>query len=352
MSKIYVVCPGNTVTGGPELLHQFVSTLNNAGCEAHIIYSPFNFKFSIPSPYLKYNIEVATYHSVYFTEDDCIILPEIFTGYARKFGCAKKYIWWLSVDNFFEKFPKGFNQYVKGLIKRLLNHKDAEPAQIRLDKLNGYRHLVQSQYAAEFLLNYGYKSDMLTDFLNEEHLNKSVNILNKENVICYNPKKGLEITKKIIESLPHYKFIPIENMTAVQVARLLERSKVYIDFGNHPGKDRIPREAAMAHCIVITGTRGSAKNQVDIPVPQKYKIKEASLDFIGQVESVLFDAIYSYEIAIKDFDEYRLKIMNEKFVFEKQTLDLFGPSSQCLSLNDKLRIAVQSNDCCDSRKFE
>ncbi|MFQ2092883.1 hypothetical protein ACK330_10540 [Aeromonas taiwanensis] len=328
MRKIYVICPGNTVTGGPELLHQFVSTLNNAGCDASIIYSPFNVDFIIPEPYLKYNIKVAKYCSVDFMDNDCVVIPEIFTGYAKKFGSATKYIWWLSVDNYFEKFPKGFNESIKGMIKRFLNHKNSEPVQIRLDGLKGYKHLVQSKYAEEFLLDKGYKSYMLSDFLNEEHLNKSVNLSLKEDIICFNPKKGIEITKKIIENLPGYKFVPIVNMTSAQVAELLERAKVYIDFGNHPGKDRIPREAAMAYCVVITGTQGSAKNKFDIPVPPKYKIQESSLDFINQVESVLCDAIHSYETTIDDFEEYRINIKNERLIFEKQTLDLFGQISK------------------------
>lgn len=324
MKRIYIVCPGNAVTGGPELLHQLVSTLNNFGCDASIIYSPFNIDFNIPGPYLKYNVKVAKYHSVSFTENDCVVIPEVLTGYATKFGCADIYIWWLSVDNYFGKSPKNFIQFIKGMIKVFLNHKNKVPAQIKLDDLKSYKHLVQSTYAGDFLLDKGYKSDMLSDYLNEEHLNKKINTSTKENIICFNPKKGIDITRKIIEGLPGYKFIPIVNMTAYEVAKLLERAKVYIDFGNHPGKDRIPREAAMAYCVVITGRQGSAKNTSDIPVPLKYKIQESSLDFINQVESVLHDAIYSYEKTINDFDNYRGIIRNEQSVFEKQALDLFG----------------------------
>ena len=48
-------------------------------------------------------------------------------------------------------------------------------------------------------------------------------------------------------------------MTPEQVVDLMSESKVYIDFGNHPGKDRIPREAVINGCCVITGVRGSAR---------------------------------------------------------------------------------------------
>jgi len=39
--------------------------------------------------------------------------------------------------------------------------------------------------------------------------------------------------------------------------------QVYIDFGHHPGQDRLPREAVQCGCVVITGKRGSG-NQINI----------------------------------------------------------------------------------------
>ena len=47
MSNIYVLCPGNVVTGGPELLHQLVDTLNCNGKNASIVYYPFDYAFYI-----------------------------------------------------------------------------------------------------------------------------------------------------------------------------------------------------------------------------------------------------------------------------------------------------------------
>lgn len=38
MGKIYVVCPVSIVTGGAELLHQFVDELRRLGRDAYISY--------------------------------------------------------------------------------------------------------------------------------------------------------------------------------------------------------------------------------------------------------------------------------------------------------------------------
>lgn len=53
---------------------------------------------------------------------------------------------------------------------------------------------------------------------------------------------------------------------------LLRQCKVYIDFGQHPGMDRIPREAAACGCLVLVGERGSASYFNDVPLPAEYKI--------------------------------------------------------------------------------
>ena len=82
-------------------------------------------------------------------------------------------------------------------------------------------------------------------------------------------------------------WVPIENMTPREVGELLASAKVYVDFGEHPGRDRIPREAALAGCVVITGTRGSAGNGIDIPIPSEYVIGEDSPDAVNRIVAAI-----------------------------------------------------------------
>ena len=63
-------------------------------------------------------------------------------------------------------------------------------------------------------------------------------------------------------------------MTRNEIIRLLQRVKIYIDFGNHSGKDRIPRETAILKCCVMTGLRGSAKYKEDVNIPFDYKFED------------------------------------------------------------------------------
>ena len=96
----------------------------------------------------------------------------------------------------------------------------------------------------------------------------------RKNIVLYNPKKGVEFTQKIMDTCPEFEWIALQNMSHEEMKQTMLTSKVYIDFGNHPGKDRIPREAALCGCCVITGKRGSAKNDVDVKIPPSYKFDD------------------------------------------------------------------------------
>lgn len=316
MEKIYVLCPGEVVTGGPELLHQFVDALNTRGDVASIIYYPFDKDFNVPGPYKNYNVNAKNFHDINF-KNACVVIPEILTGYKRFFPESKIFIWWMSVDNYFNHFPTGLRR-----LKNILF--DYKKSPIKVSKLKDCLHLAQSEYARQFLVSNDLKCYMLSDYLNETHINRTIDLSSKENIICYNPSKGIEITTKLRKCFEGYKFVAIQNMTALQVAELLEKSKVYIDFGNHPGKDRIPREAAMAKCIVITGKKGSANNSIDIPVSEKFKIDESSPDFVEKFGKVLHYSFENFYIAIDEFHNYREKIKLEKQVFLQQVEEFYA----------------------------
>jgi hypothetical protein len=97
--------------------------------------------------------------------------------------------------------------------------------------------------------------------------------------VVYNPAKGIHYTNEIIRRAGQtLQIVPIGKgpngqvrMTGTEVTNLLHRAKVYIDFGPHPGMDRLPREAALAGCIVLTNRDGAAGYDVDVPLPNEFK---------------------------------------------------------------------------------
>ena len=54
--KIYVFCPNDFVSGGPDALHQLVYYLKSLGCDAEMVYFAFSDRhnFAIPDAYSKY----------------------------------------------------------------------------------------------------------------------------------------------------------------------------------------------------------------------------------------------------------------------------------------------------------
>lgn len=138
----------------------------------------------------------------------------------------------------------------------------------------------------------------------------------------YNPLKGLNFTQKIIENAKGLIFVSIEKMKRDDVIKILKKAKVYIDFGHHPGRDRMPREAAILGCVVITGMRGSAKFQEDVPIPQEYKFEDKDENIPLIVDKIKY-SIYNYEEVYNVFESYREHIRNEKVRFLEDLRKIF-----------------------------
>lgn len=126
---------------------------------------------------------------------------------------------------------------------------------------------------------------------------------------------------------PDIEWKPIINMTRQQVIDVMKTAKLYIDFGNHPGKDRLPRECAMNGLCVITGSRGSARFFEDVWLENKYKFderKSSKAEILNRIKETL----KKYDECIDDFAFYRYKIMKEKAEFETQINELFSISTK------------------------
>jgi len=145
-------------------------------------------------------------------------------------------------------------------------------------------------------------------------------------MVVYNPKKGFVFTKKIISMANDIKFVPLINMSRNQVIESLQKAKVYIDFGNHPGKDRIPREAAILGCCVITGKIGSAAFFEDVPIPDEYKFEEKEENIPKIIEKIK-DCFEHFEERYKDFEYYREVIRNEPQKFLEDLKKIFIKSN-------------------------
>ena len=111
-------------------------------------------------------------------------------------------------------------------------------------------------------------------------------------------------------------------MSNEEVYQNLISGKLYIDFGNHPGKDRFPREAAISGCCILTDKKGSAAYHKDVPILEKYKFEDKDENINQIIERIEF-CLTNYSAAINDFKEYREYIKQEKQTFKNDVSRIF-----------------------------
>jgi hypothetical protein len=326
-NTIYILSPAHVKTGGTELLHQLVYHLKLLNLNATIVYFDANSIKNINPSFTQYVESYLNLEDIDDSINNILIVPEISTQYLRLYKHINKAIWWLSVDNYLKDISVKYRlksvsllSGIKLLIKKTLG-KNINYLSLKEIKKIEY-HFVQSNYARIYLQNNSISSKYLTDYLNEIYLTSNVDLEEKQNIVLYNPKKGATFTQKIIRKNPSIKFIPLINMSNSEIISNLKIAKVYIDFGNHPGKDRFPREAAMMHCCIITSLDGSALNNEDISIHKSYKFIKKTCN-IKSISKMINNCLISYDKHIINFKSYREKISNEKSVFIDQTKKIF-----------------------------
>ena len=301
MVKIYVACPDRYETGGIELLHQLCYELNR---HDNVIAKIWYIAKSIENPQpVRYT---EAYHNDYVVtdapeNDAVLIFPEIWTHYLDRFKANQKIIFWESVDNYKRRvdsdtLPKAFSKIL---------------------------HLTQSHYASDFLLKGGIDAKSIIyigDYINQAYL-ANTRATERQDIVLYNPKKGMDFTERIISRMPDVTFMPICNMTQEQIISLMDKSKLYIDFGEHPGKDRMPREATARGCCVITDTEGSANLYRDVPISDDYKFRRDTSN-IPDICSAIRKVLKDYEECKQDFEFYRDSIKHERQSFKNGVASL------------------------------
>lgn len=285
-------------TGGPENTHLTSSIINRiCGKEVSMVI------YITPCPpntslYPEIdNLRIGTIADVEDIPTNFIILPEIYhvERIRRETGFIHCYyiVWWQSYINASINFALT-NYHVPGVMHAF--HSYYEYAMVR-------PHLNASQ---RFFL--------LTDFIADEFTTIDTDALldDKEAFVCFNGHKDM-MSRKILEEAK-VPFIEIKEMSRDKVIETLKKCRVYIDMGTHPGKDHMPREAAMCGCVVVTNKSGSAAYQEDVAIEEKVVFEE---DLVPLVQTIL----KSYPQYYKKQETYRRIIRGEKDIATKNIVN-------------------------------
>ena len=289
---IIVFCPGRVVTGGTESLHLFASALDKLpDVNAKILYIGGGTE---PHP-----AQFDAYGCDYLTElpdgyAGVVVFPEIWANMVcdPKYRNCTRSVLWLGVDAFFGHNPGNMSVF---------NDPDVV-------------HLYQSAYARDFLLQQGVTSAMWYGGNVNEEFYKPYEDKPRKNIVLYNPAKADKFTYDIIRACPDVAFMPLSGYTREQLAELMRSCKLYIDFGYFPGRERIPREAALCGCCLLTSKSGTAFYQDDFDFPTWYKFEKTPQNIHGIVK-MIHRILNDYEMHRYSFTALRLQLNKDRDEF-------------------------------------
>ena len=227
-----------------------------------------------------------------------MIVPEIWANRVMDYPQCTRAVYWLGLDAY-----AGWNRSEQG---KILDDPDVI-------------HIAQSAYAYSFLKLMGVKHlVMCTDYLNpdfyEEYQEEERN-----NTVLYNPAKATPFMHEIISACPGIEWKPIQGMTRAEVIDTMRHSKLYVDFGEFPGRERMPREAALCGCCLITSKIGSAHYYMDFFHDYKFDSKPEHMWAIVRKIQYVLD---HYEECRKDFNLFRTLLNDDRKKMEKQCTDV------------------------------
>jgi hypothetical protein len=308
IKRVQVVCLANAVTGGPESLHNLVAAVSSLGIPASMVYFPFSQLWPTPAPYRHYGAEVSVLNDA---EDTLVIFPEILCMEALRLTKAKVAIWWLSLDFFRERKYHNWRDSYR-YTKRVLQGRRPLTG---LRALRGLIHFSKAHYDESYLKKNNIIPMRLTGPISRFYLSSAERneAPPRGNRILYNPKKGKAAYQTLIARYPKYEFEPLTGLDEIGLDQKYRASKLYIDFGHHPGRERMPREAAVCGCCVVTGREGSAANPFDIAIPDSFKLDERSANFAERFGLLADQVLEDFEAVSAKFESYRDEIRNEPF---------------------------------------
>jgi len=301
-------------TGGPLAIHQAASKIRALGGDAGILYVGNSKSVKVKSGQVSSNFnalqrkKIAKSLRAYgfstnemFSKKDHFIVPEAFPDLAFKLlqlGCPNVSIWWLSVDN----FPLS-------TLNLLQN-------QALLQKCG---HLCQSAYAYDFVKGQGAANiSMLSDEIDlsvPEHIPPTET---RKIDFCYLPNKATGAEDTIAELSKRFVVQPLRGMSREEVKQTLLDSKVFLDFGHHPGKDRVPREAALCGAMPVVRLAGAARYMEDVPLPDELRIETVDFFDTDVIGSKLQRVIDNPEQFNEALDQYVHRILGETAIFEEE----------------------------------
>lgn len=327
IQRVVIICPAYLISGGPENLCQIYAALKKLGYEVYCFWvNPLDIPGSIIKKYengiwylcktdgaLVNKVYEKNYDVNYLDKDlqldesTLVIVPEIWSDFIYFFENAKKAIAWLSisylnVDN--------SSEICCSLIKQ---------------KHLGYLdciHLSQAPWIQKMLKSWGAESFLLGDYIAKAYFAKST-FEKAEKLITFFPRKGGDLAVKFMNKYPDLDYLRLENFTQNEMIFALDISNIYIDFGNFPGKDRIPREAMLRNCVIFVHNQGCATDFESFPIDDYFRFSEQDI-LDGTLYKKVQEVLVDYKNMQQKQSFMKNQILQEYDLFEQKIEEIFG----------------------------
>jgi hypothetical protein len=378
--KVYIATAANFYGGGPTALFQLCSALRLHGVDSYITFYRLEpYKNPVHDNYKQFQNPWIPIDKVYDDSNNIIIVGEADTSRLIKFKKIKKIVYWLSVDNYFIskyllkedaklrllkfitfvfsnyfpdfinlntriirnrslKFYWNFfhpqnnyirlywNAYYPNYVKKLI-----ETGEVKIPKADLY--IAQSNYSRIFLEKQGVSKNnivLINEPIEKEFLSlgRNLNLDRKKEWIAWNFTKSYPMAYKLISLLKRkFKVVPLHNAGRRKMIDTLSYSKIFIDIGYHPGRDRVFREAIALGCLAVVNNYGGYHLKEDCPVPAKFKINYEFDNYLlnshlRELYKNIIMWIDNYDSYIREFDDIRKNIFSEPELFAKQVKTL------------------------------
>ena len=317
-SKVYIFCAGGVRSDSIELCHRLCSQLIRLEVDAKMVYVPVTENFDPDNP-INPAYEAFRVPYTYDVDDvsqNILIVPETLTSFLYSVKNIRRVIWWLSVDNFFRdialKAVSHFDNLLALPMAKFFCFQKCD---------EDIEHWTQSEYAKKFLRvnkvpdeKVYYIGDCISPTLVK--MNDEIDFDKKKDTVVYNTLTSVKIMPKLQERMKDVNFVAIQNVDAKDAPKLLAESKVYVDFGDFPSKEMMPRRAAMLGCVVVTGKRGAAGNNIDVNILPEFKFGDTDED-LPRIEKKIREILKDFKDAYSRQRPFRDKILGEKRNFER-----------------------------------
>jgi hypothetical protein len=349
--NIYLITFPRVYTGGITALYQLCHSLNNIGLNAKIGFPVSAFSkidTLIHKAYVSYNCKHTSLLSINDNNKTTLIIPESMPNLVDKFTNSIKILYWLSVDHYvIRSFPHSLLDFVRYTLSKFTNFSSPNPMYIKLlynsylahyvsrhlAKLNVAvpnvsMHIVQSRYAYEFLRSLGVQHQQvffLHEPLEEDYLFQDRSYDGRDLGVAWNSRKAYPITLKIIKHLRKLSIPinPLYNVGKEKMREILSRTKIFIDIGFHPGRDRPPREAVALGNIAVVNNHGGCFYYDDCMIEPPFKVdcyteSRCNIDPKKVAEDILH-YMENYEYYYKKFfAKFREYILEEPKLYQKE----------------------------------